>query len=143
MNSSSSFPKAFAAREKHGTKKYKLQRFTPGFMELSIRYNAPIVPAAVIGGEEQAPSFYDVRELAKLTGFPYFPLTPTFPWLGLLGLVPYPSKYHIIFGEQMTFSQYKDDLPHPDRIKYHLNVVRDHIQDMVDEGLRERIFPGF
>ncbi|MEI6373536.1 MAG: glycerol acyltransferase, partial [Actinomycetes bacterium] len=29
----------------------------------------------------------------------YFPLTPTFPWLGPLGMVPLPSKWIIEFGE--------------------------------------------
>ena len=45
------------------------------------------------------PMLADVRPLARLTGAPYWPLTPTFPLLGPLGLVPLPSKWLIEFGE--------------------------------------------
>ena len=41
----------------------------------------------------------DAKLLARVLGLPYFPLTPTFPWLGPLGMVPLPSKWHIHFGE--------------------------------------------
>ena len=137
------FPEGIRGSGKTWDKRYQLQRFTPGFMELSIRFDAPIIPTAVIGGEEQAPSFYDVKELAKLIGFPYFPLTPTFPWLGPLGLMPLPSKYHIVFGEQMDFSSYEDDLPHPRKVKNHVEKVRETIQEMVNQGLEYRVLPGF
>jgi len=136
------FPEGIRGSGKTWDKRYQLQRFTVGFMELAIRFDAPIVPTAVIGGEEQAPSFYDVKQIAELIGFPYFPITPTFPWLGPLGLIPLPSKYHIIFGEQLDYSSYKDDLPHPEKIKKHVEEVREKIQGMVDEGLEQRIFPG-
>ena len=41
----------------------------------------------------------NAKTLARLLDLPYFPLTPTFPWLGPLGLVPLPSKWYIEFGE--------------------------------------------
>ena len=37
--------------------------------------------------------------VGKPFGLPYFPLTPTFPWLGPLGVVPLPTKWSIDFGE--------------------------------------------
>ena len=39
------------------------------------------------------------RRWPGCSNLPYFPLTPTFPWLGPLGLVPLPSKWYIEFGE--------------------------------------------
>jgi hypothetical protein len=39
-----------------------------------------------------------VKSLARVLNLPYFPLTPTFPWLGPVGLVPLPSKWYLEFG---------------------------------------------
>ena len=36
---------------------------------------------------------------ARLIGAPYFPVTPTVPLLGPLGIVPLPSKWRIEFLE--------------------------------------------
>jgi len=137
------FPEGMKGSGKLWKDRYRLQKFAMGFMELSIRYNAPIIPAAVIGGEEQAPSFYNVEPLAKKLGMPYFPLTPQFPWLGLLGFLPFPSKYRIYIGEPMDFSGHKSDLDSPEAIRMHVDVVRDKVQQMVDEGLKKRPFPFF
>ena len=41
----------------------------------------------------------NVKTLARLVGLPYVPVTPTFPLLGPLGVVPLPSKWIIEFGE--------------------------------------------
>jgi 1-acyl-sn-glycerol-3-phosphate acyltransferase len=136
------FPEGALGSGKIWSNRYQIQRFTHGFMELAIRYKAPIVPTAVIGGEEQAPAFVNVEWLAKKIGFPYFPLTPTFPWLGLLGFVPLPSKYRIYFGKPLEFAGFEADIDHPERIHEHVEIVRATVQEMVNEGLRKRPFPG-
>ena len=136
------FPEGVKGSGKTWDKRYQLQRFTLGFMELSIKYKAPIVPCAVIGGEEQAPAFVDYKPIANALGMPYFPLTPTFPWLGLLGLIPYPSKYHLYFGAPMDFSDREEDLSDPDLIRVHVEAVKDRIREMIQQGLEERPFPG-
>ena len=136
------FPEGIKGSGKTWDKRYQLQRFTVGFMELAIKYDAPIVPCCVIGGEEQAPAFVNLEGLAKKLNMLYFPITPTFPWLGLLGFVPLPSKYRIYFGEPMDFSQYKDDLDEPDRIRAHVDTVKQTVQAMIDEHLNDRPFPG-
>jgi 1-acyl-sn-glycerol-3-phosphate acyltransferase len=59
----------------------------------------PIIPVSIIGSEEIHPVLGNARVLARLFDLPYFPITPTFPWLGPLGLVPLPSKWHLEFGE--------------------------------------------
>lgn len=137
------FPEGAKGSGKTWDKRYQLQKFNLGFMELAIRHGVPIIPAAVIGGEEQAPNFYNVEPLAKKLGMLYFPLTPTFPWLGLLGFVPLPSKYHIYIGEPMDFSNHTKHIDDPDKIRELVEQVRGKVQSMVEKGLKERPFPGF
>jgi hypothetical protein len=53
----------------------------------------------VVGSEEIYPKLADVPALARLIGAPFFPVTPTFPWLGPLGAIPLPSRWRIEFCE--------------------------------------------
>ena len=94
------FPEGVKGTGKPFRERYRLRRFgRGGFVEAALRAQVPIIPVSVVGAEEIYPMLADVRPLAELTGFPYFPLTPTWPWLGPLGLVPLPSKWRIRFHE--------------------------------------------
>jgi hypothetical protein len=67
----------------------------------------PLIPVSIVGSEEIYPLISTAPMLARALGVPYFPVTPLFPWLGLLGLIPLPSKWIIEFGEAVT----TDELP--------------------------------
>ena len=88
------FPEGFKGIGKPFSERYKLQRFgRGGFVSAALRTGVPIVPAAIVGAEEIYPMIGDIKPLARLLGLPYFPVTPTFPWLGPLGMIPLPSKW--------------------------------------------------
>ena len=97
----------------------------------ALRARAPI---AVIGGENHAPIHHDVKPLAKVLGLPMAPITPTFPWLGPLGLLPYPVNYKIIYAEPIHVAdrfgpEAADD---PRIVEYLAKQVRRSIQQLVD-----------
>jgi 1-acyl-sn-glycerol-3-phosphate acyltransferase len=101
------FPEGVKGAGKDFKDRYRLQRFgRGGFVELALKTRAPIVPVAVVGSEEIYPKVGESRLLARLTGAPYFPLTPTFPLLGPLGIVPLPSKWRIEFCDPIDTSQH-------------------------------------
>ena len=80
------FPEGFKGVGKPYRDRYKLQRFgRGGFVSAALRTGTPIVPVAIVGAEEIYPLIGDIKPLARLLGPPYFPVTPTFPWLGPLG----------------------------------------------------------
>ena len=92
------FPEGVKGTGKPYSERYRVQRFgRGGFVEIALRSGAPIVPVAVVGSEEIYPKLAELPALARLIGAPYFPVTPTFPWLGPLGAVPLPSKWRIEF----------------------------------------------
>jgi 1-acyl-sn-glycerol-3-phosphate acyltransferase len=94
------WPEGFKGIGKPFRDRYKLQRFgRGGFVAAALRTRVPIVPCSIVGAEEIYPKIGDIKPLARLLGAPYFPVTPTFPLLGPLGLVPLPSKWFIEFGE--------------------------------------------
>jgi 1-acyl-sn-glycerol-3-phosphate acyltransferase len=101
------FPEGVKGTGKPFAERYQLQRFgRGGFVEIALRAGAPIVPVAVVGSEEIYPKLGDVPPLARLIGAPFFPVTPTFPWLGPLGVVPLPSKWRIEFCEPIETAHY-------------------------------------
>src|SRR5204863_5435851 len=101
------FPEGRKGTEKLYKDRYKLRRFgRGGFVEAAMRARAPIVPVCVVGAEESAPVFAQVSALQKLTGLIYFPITPTFPHFGLLGMLGYlPAKFKIRFLEPIRFEE--------------------------------------
>ena len=101
------FPEGRKGTEKLYTDRYRLRRFgRGGFVEAAMRARVPIVPVALVGAEEAAPIFAHVTPLARLTGLTYFPITPTFPHGGLLGMLGYlPAKFKIRFLEPIRFDE--------------------------------------
>ncbi|MBK6690431.1 MAG: acyltransferase family protein [Deltaproteobacteria bacterium] len=130
------FPEGARGISKTFDKRYQLERFGQGFMRLALETNTPIVPIAVVGAEEQAPSFANIESLAKLMQMPAFPVTPTFPLLGPLGLLPLPSRYSIYFGEPMRFEGHGDE--EDEVIFRYVSEVKAKIEEMLEAGLKAR-----
>jgi 1-acyl-sn-glycerol-3-phosphate acyltransferase len=116
--------------------RYKLQRFGSGFVRLALEAGVPIVPIAVVGSEEQQPGLANWSSAAAALGMPAFPITPTFPWLGPLGLLPLPVKYRIYFGEPLHFegSPTDEDAVIDEKVAR----VREAIEALFARGLEER-----
>jgi 1-acyl-sn-glycerol-3-phosphate acyltransferase len=134
------FPEGIKGAGKDFKDRYRLQRFgRGGFVEIALRTGAPIVPVAVVGSEEIYPKVGESPLLARLTGAPYFPITPTFPLLGPLGAIPLPSKWRIEFCEPIDLSGYgPGDAENRTRVLELTERIRDTIQEKVLENLVER-----
>src|SRR5438477_2946385 len=92
------FPEGVKGTGKQFKDRYRLRRFgRGGFVATAIRAGAPIIPISVVGSEEIYPMVADASPIARLFGLPYFPITPMWPWLGALGMIPLPSKWRIQF----------------------------------------------
>jgi 1-acyl-sn-glycerol-3-phosphate acyltransferase len=136
------FPEGFKGIGKRFADRYKLQRFgRGGFVSAALRTGTPIVPVAIVGAEEIYPILADIKPLARLLGMPYFPVTPTFPWLGPLGLVPLPSKWMIQFCPPIP-TEHLTDLADDPMVVYNLaDQVRETIQATLLELLEKRPDP--
>lgn len=98
------FPEGLRGVGKLYRERYRLTHFgRGGFVRLARTANVPIIPVAIVGAEETHPVLGKMTRLAKPFGLPYIPITPTFPWLGPLGLLPVPTKWSIKIGEPITF----------------------------------------
>jgi 1-acyl-sn-glycerol-3-phosphate acyltransferase len=134
------FPEGAKGTGKPFSERYRLQRFgRGGFVEVALRTGSPLIPVAVVGSEEIYPKLAESRLLARLTGAPFVPITPTFPALGPLGLVPLPSKWRIEFCEPIDLSEHPPDGADDRALVFEISeLVRDTIQQKLYENLVKR-----
>jgi 1-acyl-sn-glycerol-3-phosphate acyltransferase len=134
------FPEGVQGIKKLFRDRYRLQRFgRGGYIRLCLRTRTPLVPCAIIGAEETNPLIYRFEWLAELFRLPYLPVTPTFPLLGPLGLLPAPTRWKLRFGEPISFDSYGPEAADDDLLIGRLSErVRGAIQSLLDTGLRGR-----
>lgn len=140
------FPEGFKGIGKPFSERYKLQRFgRGGFVSAALRTGAPIIPCSIVGSEEIYPKIGDLKSLARLLGMPYFPVTPFFPHLGPLGLIPLPSKWYIEFGEPIPTDSYDAQSEDDPMVLFELT---DHVRETIQQTLyrllakRRNVFLG-
>lgn len=134
------FPEGMKGIGKLYKDRYRLQRFgRGGFVKLCLRTRAPVVPVAIVGGEETNPMLARVEYLTRAFGIPYLPVTPTFPLLGPAGLLPAPTKWKIFFGEPIDLQGYGAESAEDEILVGRLTEeVRAAIQAMLDHAVAER-----
>ena len=134
------FPEGFKGLGKPYADRYKLQRFgRGGFVSAALRAQVPIIPTAIVGSEEIFPLIARAPGLARLLGLPYFPITPLFPWLGPLGLIPLPSKWIIQFGEAIATDELGSGAADDPMIVFNItDQVRETIQQTLYALLVQR-----
>ena len=132
------FPEGRKGTEKLYKDRYRLRRFgRGGFVEAAMRARAPIVPVAVVGAEEAAPIFAHIWPLQRLTGLLYFPITPTFPHFGLLGMLGYlPAKFLIRFLPPVRTDR-MGDTPWDDKAL--VQTVADDIRATIQDELFDMV----
>src|SRR5262252_3473835 len=128
------FPEGVRGLNKPFSQRYRLQRFGLGFMRLALETDTPIVPAVVIGSEEQVPTVANLPQLGRLIGAPAFPVPALLPLLGPLALLPLPVKYYIHIGEPMHFAGNPND--EDAAIANKVDRVKSEMRGMIERGLR-------
>lgn len=140
------FPEGYKGVGKLYKDRYHLARFgRGGFVRVALKTKAPLIPVAVVGAEETYISLHKSQTMAKLIGFPYFPISPTWPWLGPLGLIPLPTKWYIDIGEPIRTDEFPEGSENNLMLISQLtDRVRDTVQNMINDRLRQRksIFLG-
>jgi len=132
------FPEGRKGTEKLVKDRYRLRRFgRGGFVEAAMRAEAKIVPVCVIGAEEAAPVFAQSKLLQRMTGLLYFPITPTFPWLGPAGMLAYlPAKFKIRFLKPIDTAEMGAD---PASDKALVQSVSQEVRARIQENLHEML----
>ncbi len=134
------FPEGFKGLGKLYADRYKLQRFgRGGFVSAAVRAQVPIIPVSIVGSEEIYPLLSAAPALARAFGVPYFPVTPLFPWLGVLGMIPLPSKWIIEFGDAIATDELSPGAAEDPMVVFNVtDQVRETIQHTLYSLLMQR-----
>jgi 1-acyl-sn-glycerol-3-phosphate acyltransferase len=129
------FPEGLKGVGKLYRERYRLARFgRGGFVRLARQAQVPLIPVAIVGAEEIHPVVGKITKLAEPLGLPYIPITPTFPWLGPLGLLPVPTKWSIQIGQPIPPPPEGDEVATA-RVA---EAVRTAIDGMISDLLAQR-----
>jgi 1-acyl-sn-glycerol-3-phosphate acyltransferase len=134
------FPEGYKGTGKLYKDRYRLARFgRGGFVRMALNTGAPIIPVSVVGCEETYITLAKVPTFSEITGIPYLPITLRFPWLGLFGIAPLPTKWYIDVGEPIYVDNgdpnAADNVPYVSQVT---DQVRSTIQEMVQTRLAQR-----
>jgi len=131
------FPEGIKGVGKLYKDRYQLVRFgRGGFVRMALKTQTPILPVSVVGAEETYMSLAKSDLIAKMIGFPFFPITPTFPWLGPLGVIPMPTKWYIDIGEPIPMDSYG---PNADQNLMLVSQLTDQVRGVVQKMINERL----
>jgi 1-acyl-sn-glycerol-3-phosphate acyltransferase len=139
------YPEGYKGFGKLFKDRYKVSRFGwQQFVQIALKTQSPIIPVSVTGAEETYLTMARVPGTKRMTGFPNLPITLRFPWFGLLGTVPLPTKWFIDVGEAIDTEAYEPDaaenLPLVSKIA---DQTRDVIQQMLNTRLSKRRSPFY
>lgn len=125
------FPEGVAGIGKPPTLAYQLQRWTVGHAELAIRNRALVVPAAVIGAEEQWPQLARLQRLHPF-GIPYLPI-PATP-------LPLPVRYRIHYGPPIALHEgvEPEQADDPQVLRDAAERTKVAVAALVEHGLEQR-----
>lgn len=120
--------------------RYRLTRFgRGGFVQMAFITQAPIIPVSIVGAEETYITIYKSEFIARLIGFPFFPITVAWPWLGPLGFIPFPTKWYIDIGEPIQIDEVGPGAENNTMLVSQLtDQVRNIIQNMIYDRLAKR-----
>jgi len=131
------FPEGTRGTGKGFKDRYRLRRFgRGGFVATAIRAQAPIIPISVVGSEEIYPMIADLRPVARLLGLPYFPVTPFWPLLGPIGMIPLPSKWRIQFHPPIEVTHLA---PQAAEDQHLVMAMADDVRDIIQRGIYDNL----
>jgi 1-acyl-sn-glycerol-3-phosphate acyltransferase len=132
------FPEGTRGINKSTKDFYQLKSFSMGFLRLCLQFKTPIVPVAIVGAEELYPLVVQAPWIAKLLKIPSLPITPLFPFAGLMGMIPLPAPIDIYYGAPITIDS-KYSLDDPDHVlRPEVERIQTIIQKMVNAGLKNK-----
>jgi 1-acyl-sn-glycerol-3-phosphate acyltransferase len=124
------FPEGVTGIAKSFRRRYQIQDWRVGHVELAIRHHAPIVPAAIIGPEEQFIQFGKTGFGAKALGAPFIPLT--------VSPVPLPVHYAIEYGAPIVLHERYKNADDPIALERAAIETKDAVERLISAGLTRR-----
>ena len=124
------FPEGLPAIGKPLRERYRLRPFRPGFAELAVRHKVKVIPAGIVGSEEQWPQIGRLP-FVRAFGVPYLPVVAT--------PLPLPVHYRILYGPPLDLAAYAaQGEPTSEAFASATQAARAAVEQLLAQGLAER-----
>jgi len=132
------FPEGVKGAQKTVFERDRVQRFgRGGIVRLALKTGFQVVPTAIAGPEKAYPVVARLERAGRSLGLPFLPVTPAFPWLGLLGLCPIPTRFSVLVGEPMDLRALAGNREPDEATVLQLNEqVRQRVSELLHRALR-------
>jgi len=136
------YPEAEKGTGKLFKNRYKLVEFHAGFVRAAIETGSPLIPIVTIGGDEIYPLLANFKPLAKLLKWPYFPITPLFPWLPFpFCTIPLPVRIMMCVWRPFKLKYEPEAADDEDLVAEIANDIHNELQAKVNDLLAIRTGP--
>jgi hypothetical protein len=136
------YPEAEQGTGKLFKDRYKLVDFHAGFVRAALETSSPMVPVVTIGGDEIYPILANIKPLADLIEWPYFPVTPLFPLLPFpLNAIPMPVRILICVFSSFKLKYPPEAANDESLVAEIVGDIRTDIQTKINELLAIRTSP--
>ena len=136
------YPEAEKGTGKLFKNRYKLADFHTGYVRAALETGSPLVPVVTIGGEEIYPILANLKPVAKLLKWPYYPVTPFFPWLPFpFYSIPFPVQILICVWPQFKLNYPPEAANDEALVEQISNDIRSDLQLKVNDLLAIRKSP--
>ncbi|WP_242059853.1 1-acyl-sn-glycerol-3-phosphate acyltransferase [Oscillatoria sp. FACHB-1407] len=129
-------PEGWRGLAKGWRNRYQLATFDPSFVQLSDRYQIPILPVVCMGSENLHPWTVNIKRMARWLGLPMFPLSLLvvvfilFPSMGV-----WANRTHLRYFIQPLETPFRDRDWQPNRTTAYrkAQALRSHLQTLIDQ----------
>lgn len=133
------YPEGIRGVGKTFQERYRVHDFHPGFVQLAISTQTPIIPIATVGGDEIFPNFANVKTVGQFVRMPFFPMTLTFPWLPApLPFMPLPIRWMMRIHKPINLGYPPERASDRKLVSRIAKEIQYEIQRDLNELLRER-----
>ncbi len=133
------YPEGIRGVGKPFAERYRVLDFHPGFVQLAIATQSPLIPVATVGGDEIFPEFVNLHKVARFLQMPFFPVTLGFPWLPApLMFMPLPVRWMINIHKPINLGYPAEKANDRKLVMKLTREVQYQIQRDLNKLLRER-----
>lgn len=121
-------------------RRYQLETFHPSFIQLSDRFQLPILPVVCLGNEGLHPWAINLKPLANLLSMPFLPLSPLMPLFLLFpSMGVWVMRSRLQYFVQPLYHSPAPETPSPRENRHRFYTLAQQLQVKLQSQIQQRL----